>query len=273
MYRFWKNSRLLLLLLFYIKPVNERVYVYATAFFCVLEAVLFSFLKSHSFQNKSSLNLVAVAFVLVAIVDLVINANSLLKIYSVKNVSAYQDYRRDQSQLITTIKAQDPAFYRLSQTTPIGVSKDTKLTANYNEALSYNYASISGYTSSPDDNQRQLLSNLGYTMMGENMCITNTSILAADSLLGVKYLLSDFYIKGYDNLKRYDGISKVIYENPFAMPMAFVYRKSSSDREFKNPFEFQNAIFKELFGISDALYVPVDYKVQQDALGKSLKFT
>ncbi len=264
---------LLLLLLYYIKPINVRGYVYATAFFCIFETLLFSFLKCHSFQRKSTLNLVAVIFMLVAVGDLVINANVLLKNYSVKNVSAYHDYRRDQTQLITTIKEHDSSFYRISQTSPIGVSKDTKLTANYNEALSYNYASISGYTSSPDDNQRRLLSNLGYTMMGDNMCITNTSILAADSLLGVKYLLSDFYIKGYKELKHYEGIAKVIYENPFAMPTAFVYRKNSSSTDFKNPFEFQNVIFKELFGINEDLYTPLEYGVQKDAMNKHLKFT
>ena len=75
------------------------------------------------------------------------------------------------------------------------------LTANYNEALAYNYWSISGYTSSPDDIQRRFLDRLGYRINGDNMCIVNISIISADSLLGVRYILSKESLNGYNAME------------------------------------------------------------------------
>ena len=263
---------LLLLVLFYIKHVNERVYVYATAFFVIFEVILFLSLKERS-QKKIHLKPIAVVFMFVAALDMVINANALLKIYSAKNVSAYKDYRQKQDQLLTTIRNKDSSFFRISQTSNLATSKDTRLSHNYNEALSFNYASVSGYTSAPDDNQRFFLNNVGYRIGHRHFNITNTSILATDSLLGVKYLLSDHYIKGYEELTKLEHIPKTIYQNPFVFPMAFVYHSGNNVTEYKNPFEYQNSIFKKLFGITDNLYVPIKYVVQGAPQGKKLRFT
>ena len=137
---------------------------------------------------------------------------------------------------------------------------DSGLTANYNEALSYGYVSISGYTSSPDDIQREFLDRVGYPINGENMCITNTSILGVDSLLGVKYILSSQTIPG---LKvQNDTNPKIIYENPYAFPIAFCYNQQREDANSgQNPFEYQNQLFCSMFGAEGKIYEKLNYRI------------
>ena len=211
----------------------------------------------------------AAALVLAFSLDLSINAKLLIPIYSSDNVASYQSYRTNQEALISSIKNSDPSFYRISQTTTRSFG-GSHLTAYYNEALAYNYASISGYTSSPDDNQRAFLDRLGYPMCGENMCITNTSILGADSLLGVKYILSPYPIQGLEEISTASDNGKAIYQNPYALPMAFVYHseQGSLSDSSQNPFEFQNALYKQLFDLPDDVYTPLAFTYDID--GNSL---
>ena len=68
-----------------------------------------------------------------------------------------------------------PYFYRL----PRRKCFQSNTTSNYDELFAFNYRSISGYTSIPDDNQRDFLEHIGYTKCGENMNITNASVIGA----------------------------------------------------------------------------------------------
>lgn len=255
---------------FHLHPVNTRANVYGTALFILLTSGLYILLKLASVQGAAiPRRIFAAALVLAFSLDLSINAKLLIPIYSSDNVASYQSYRTNQEALISSIKNSDPSFYRISQTTTRSFG-GSHLTAYYNEALAYNYASISGYTSSPDDNQRAFLDRLGYPMCGENMCITNTSILGADSLLGVKYILSPYPIQGLEEISTASDNGKVIYQNPYALPTAFVYHseQGSLSDSSQNPFEFQNALYKQLFDLPDDVYTPLAFTYDID--GNSL---
>lgn len=250
----------LLVILQYCKNVNDTKYVYATAAMVMLETILF--VRSR-FENKNELLLVfwTVIFAVVGTVDLAENAKILLNSYSVDEVRQNNAYIDAQEKTIAAIKQADQSLYRISQTTTRNMGQN-QLTAYYNEALAYNYASISGYTSSPDDSQRNFLNKLGYPINGENMCITNTSILGADSLMGVKYVLSPYDIHGLTQISERDGNGKSIYLNPYAFPLAFVYDDTGYViKETANPFEYQNELYKQLFGITEKLYYPIEYDI------------
>ena len=253
---------LTLLILFQIRPFNTRARVYFTAFFILLTSASYLLLQSLSAKSSSRRRaLFAAAFSLVFSVDLLLNASLLMRHYSIETIPSYQTYHSAQEAQIAAIKAADPSFYRISQTTTRTMVWNS-LTAYYNEGMAYNYASISGYTSSPDDNQREFLDRLGYRINGENMCITNSSILGADSLLGVKYILSPYSIPGLEKTALETAGNKIIYKNPYAFPMAFLYTPQSntaSANRSGNPFEYQNALYQELFGLNENLYVPLDY--------------
>lgn len=256
-----------LIIMFYIKPVNTRSNVYGTALFMIALSVLWV-LKKYFEEKKIIISkIIAVALILAASLDLINNAKILVDKYSIDNDNEYRVYRENQENLISSVKNMDDSFYRISQTSNRGTD-EKQLTANYNEALSYNYASISGYTSSPDDNQREFLNNIGYPMSGINMCVTNTSILGADALLGVKYVLSSYDIQGLEKIQSGTD-NKAIYYNPYAFPIAFTYteaNKSDSDLNLEtgNPFEYQNTLYKQIFGINEDIYTALEYSIVAD---------
>ncbi len=197
------------------------------------------------------------------------NASLLMNTYYVDDVNDYYEYTNSQQKQIEQIKTYDDSTYRMTQTSTRNMSDDG-LTANYNEALAFGYWSISGYTSSPDDNQRNFLQRLGYRKNGENMCIVDTSILGADSLLGVKYVMSSYDINGLvkvSDIDTYNG--KAVYENPYSLPMAFVYsdstEKATSDKE--DPFEYQNSLYRELTGNDSDVYEELEYTVESSDAG------
>ena len=250
----------LLVILQYCKNVNDTNYVYATAVMVILETILF---VCSRFENKNKLLLIfwTAIFAVAGTVDLAENAKILLNSYSVDEVTQNNAYIDAQEKTIAAIKQADQSLYRISQTTTRNMGQD-QLTAYYNEALAYNYASISGYTSSPDDIQRKFLNKLGYPINGENMCITNTSILGADSLMGVKYVLSPYDIQGLTQISERDGNGKSIYLNSYAFPLAFAYDDTGYViKETANPFEYQNELYKQLFGITEELYYPIEYDI------------
>ncbi len=253
----------LLVILQYCKNVNDTKYVYATSAMVILETILFI----HSrFENKNKLLLafMSVVFAIVGTVDVAENAKILLNSYSVDEVTQNNAYIDAQEKTIDAIKQADQSLYRISQTTTRNMGQN-RLTAYYNEGLAYNYASISGYTSSPDDVQRNFLDKLGYPINGKNMCITNTSILGADSLMGVKYVLSPYDIKGLTKISENDSNGKSVYLNSYAFPVTFVYKETDYvAKEATNPFEYQNELYKQLFGIKEELYYPIEYDIVHD---------
>lgn len=253
----------LLIILRYLKEIGELKVVYGTAVMVVLEGALLISIKLGE-NIKLFRNLSVAVLVLAGIADLSVNSMFLLKANSADNVIHNNAYFEAQGNTIESIKTSDGSVYRISQTMTRSMGNITDLTANYNEGLAYNYASISGYTSSPDDIQREFLDRLGYRINGENMCITNTSILGADSLMGVKYVLSPYDIKGLSKISESDGNGKSVYLNPYALPFAFVYDGTdvTVNRE-TNPFEYQNQLYKQLFGITEDLYRPIEYDIIQ----------
>lgn len=264
---------LLLLALDYVHPVNDSDQTYLTVVMFSIMGLCISLLLKNSAADCNKRNIkmcfISVALICLCVIDYSYNASLLMDICSVSDVDEYYEYVTDQQKQIDQTKSYDDSIYRMTQTSTRNMY-DNGLTANYNEALAFGYWSISGYTSSPDDNQRNFLQRLGYRKNGENMCIVDTSILGADSLLGVKYVMSSYDINGLvkvSDIDTYNG--KAVYENPYSLPMAFVYSGSTenatSDKE--DPFEYQNSLYRELTGNDSDVYEELEYTVDASDAG------
>ena len=133
---------------------------------------------------------------------------------------------------------------------------------NLNESMNFNYWGIQEYTSLLKKSQFRLSSNIGYYDFTERANRFYTSILPADSLLGVKYLLLTEPIKGLESDLPF-GISngKKVYKNPYALPMAFIYRENDQiiPGESDNPFTYTNALYSKLIGHAVTIYHPVSF--------------
>lgn len=194
--------------------------------------------------------------------ELLINLKKEYEVYLPTTVNAknYALYVEKQNNQINSIKSKDSSLYRISQTKTRLHTDDETLTANYNEGLAYGFYSISGYTSSPSSNQLTALNKFGYRTEQQRMSIVNTSILPADSILGVKYVLSPYKINGLNKFsKGASSNDKKIFKNPYAFPIAFTGSAVEKVENHGNTFTYQNKIISNLVGKKLKIYVPVKW--------------
>lgn len=175
-------------------------------------------------------------------------------------VSVYQKYVKQQSSQITALKNYDAGYYRISQTKVKGEEDNINITANYNEAYGFNYWSIASYISSPSGTQLKLLSDLGYRTEGDRISIVNTSILPTDSLLGVKYVLSTYPIKGLEKVSLQKANEKDVYKNPYALPLGFVSLGVAKQANGLNVFDYENEVYAQATATTPEIFKPLAYE-------------
>lgn len=254
-----------LLILLYVKPVQDVKNTYLTV--CFLICIMFFVFCLEACKSKKGRKFFQTAVFLTVGLEITCNASLLMDYYHVEDAKEYQAYVSDAKEQIAEILNMDNGTYRIFQTATRNEKPDS-LTANYNEPLAYGYMSISSYVSDPDYMQKDFLARVGYPINSNNMSITNDPILAADSLMGIKYILSPYEIKGLqhiDKLPQHNG--KSVYQNPFCLPFAFRYDGAEKDWDATgqmNPFEYQNDLYGSLIGKESVeLYEPIPYRAQQ----------
>lgn len=185
----------------------------------------------------------------------------LLELYSVSNATELAGYVSRETSLADYCDGLegDGDFYRISQTsnrTAIGLN----LTAEYNEALAFGFSSISSFVSAPQEEQGQYLSKLGYPFASDTLTITRASVAAADSLLGVRYVLSDYDIPQYEKLTDY-ATGKNVYLNPYCLPCGFIADYDIDEPEdSSDPFEYTNSMYSAMTGDKCRVYKACDYE-------------
>lgn len=259
-----------LLLLDYLKPSQDMKLTYFTAASAMLTGcILFvCFLKKNIRKKERILCYSILAFF--ALFELTFQTKIQWNSKYLTNVAIYKDYVKNTETSIRQIQQWEEknSIYRISQTSTRSFNRDFNSTANYNESLAYGYASVAGYTSAINGMQLDLLKRLGYRNEIDRITIVNTSILGVDSLLGVKYVLSEYPINGLAEAAEMRGDEeKKIYRNPFYLPIAFTYERTQGAEGGKdlNPFEYQNVLYKELGGVEEVIYKPLDFSVYQDS--------
>ena len=265
---------ILLMILNTIFKTNTRNNIYLTIAFIISVGLMYIFINYINDKKRILQNISKAILLILVIVEITFNSSLLMDKYHTTTVDDVSTYIEGQEEQIAEINNRDSSYYRISQTKTRNMNKETNLTANYNEPLAFNYWGISSYTSDPNEIQRQFLSNLGYKSNGANTNIINTSILGADSLLGIKYILSNYPINGLNETKIETKNSKKVYENPYVLPFAFKYDNVSilvEDNGNNNPFEYQNCLFSNLLNEDVKLYVPVEFtKTDKYENGKNI---
>ncbi len=197
--------------------------------------------------------------VVITVFELVLNTYLLMNRFSSDSAEEYRIYSAQQQAQIAEIRSRDTGFYRISQTRGRYYDKNG-MTACFNDSLAYNYPSAASYTSMPENDVLWFLDRLGYAEEGSCINVVNTSIVSADALLGIKYILSDYPIKGLTRvpgLGTYNG--KTVYENPYALPLAYVYDGGElPQQKYHDPFTYQNDLYSTLSGQRTMIFRPVD---------------
>lgn len=235
--------------------------IYGTCIFAWI--IAFTNIWHYKANSKNSF----LRYILIIIVgsELLLSAYPLLSLYSSSNASSFKEYESQQSKQINNLKNYDSSNYRILQTGTRNENSDGT-TANYNEGMAFNYWSIAGYRSIQSTTQLDLLNNLGYRTEQDRITIVNTPILGSDSLLGIKYILSDYKVNGLSKIKKL-GVhnGKSVYKNKYALPMGFVSGSSGTKAVNSNTtFEYQNQVYSNILDKHVKLYTSISYTIKNN---------
>lgn len=241
------------------------VYALMTAGIILVEAII---LDVMNFQMYVPVLKIVTCIAVMA--ELLMNINGIYQVQNTPDARIYQNYVTQGLKQIAAIQKQDHSFYRISQTNGMEVVRNN-LNSFYDDAYLMNYRSLTSYVSTQNSHTLLFLNALGYKNQADRMTIVNSSILAADSLLGAKYIMSKTPSKGLKKtaIPGYNG--RTVYENPYVFPQAFTYKKAEVLHYDGNPFRYANSLFSMLYGKKITLYKELKSKTQKH--GKSYTYT
>lgn len=200
-------------------------------------------------NNIKHVKIIALICGVLVAAELVYNGQIYLKAYSVESTSAYQKYVEEtENQMDALEKNDDSAFYRVEQSQSRGLRKGNIL-GTYNEGMAYGFSPLASYSSTYNGSIMNLYVKCGYSECNR-LIMYHEPILISDSLLGIKYVLSNTAPYGYAKVETgqtYNG--KSIYENPYALGLGYqvegkIYKEISS----KNSFDYQNQLLSRMLG-------------------------
>ncbi len=243
----------------YISPFNGKA-LWAT----LVLAVSFAFcLYMKSILIVRMRWLISACIVLITVFELVIEGEWILSArLPIPDSTFYPTYVLNEKQLINTIKQTDQSsFFRIEQTLNRGFEGD-KCSAYFLENMGYDYNGISHYSSATYERARRFLDRLGYGT-NDTVSMYDEPILAADSLLGIKYIMADRQYPALELKTDLNLNGKRIYENPFALPLGFLAAGEENGNEinFINHFQYQNEVYSRLLGEPIDLYKPAESKI------------
>lgn len=222
--------------------------------------ILFVIMCVALLKNKILIR-VSLCFLLVG--EMVFNGALVTKtLYNMEN-QHYSTYVKEQLKQIDALEKYDKTtFYRIEQTLNRENNKE-KTTAYFDESLAYGYNGISHYNSAYNREVSEFISNLGYSDT-EDITIYDEPILSSDSLLGVKYLLSEEEYPGWKKISEIEKYNdKLVYENPYALSLGIVVKNIDSEKiKEDNPFLYQNKIFSKIIGRNVQLFKKMEPNIE-----------
>ena len=251
----------------FINPKWDIKLVYTTVAFSLFEVCVFPVSCKKKIRGKLKSSI----FVAICATELLLNAYFIVDNWIVPNMNdtkdKYAEYITNLDLSINDIHVRDQGYYRISQTVYRGGTQS--YAAAVNDSMANGFAGITGYSSLSENIQTNLESNMGYNCWAENLQVVRTSIIPTDSLLGVKYVISNYPIQGLINIGSSPLYAECnLYENPYVLPIVFsvngIPNESDSLRTATNPFEYINALYSDLIGERIVIFKPVPYLYSSD---------
>lgn len=256
---------IIILFTFKIKyPFLKSSDIYITFFFFIIYVVLLSILtferniiKNH---QKIYLTLVVASLLFIALLEMSINTNqyvkSLDKEFGYIQNSSYTNFNKNMKPLVDKAKSNENTFFRMEKT----------FERSKNDSISLNYNGITHYSASYDRNINSFLKNLGFSQ-DYFWCSYFGSTIMTDSLLGVKYIVSENPLSNY-----YQPIDSrenmTMYKNPYALSLAFMSDDRILDVHFKDKeyLQNQNKIFRGLTNSDDDYLKEIEVDTKSENL-------
>ncbi|MGL4849503.1 MAG: YfhO family protein [Clostridium sp.] len=201
-------------------------------------------------------NAVLIVIAIISFAELGLNGYSTfsnLPYASRKNV---EYYLQNVGTVMNEIENTDKGFYRLEK----------NFYFNINDPMLLNYRGISHFSSVYKVSTRKFINGMGFLDNNVWTIYDSGSVLTANSLLNLKYVLSEekTYIPGY----KYVGESKglYVYENQYYLDLGFMVNSKALGVNVignTNPFENQNELLQKMSNTNLKSYYRVnDYKIE-----------
>lgn len=163
-----------------------------------------------------------------------------LQTHASTKADAYHRYLSATGPVIEEIKKEDASFYRMEKT----------FLRSQNDPMQFSYNGLSHFSSSEKDFVKTFLGKLGFRNNTNWAYYNSGSTAAADSLLGVKYLMTkeDPFEKPYAYIRRRNEID--VYQNPYALPVGFAVNSAvlGTPMDETDLFRLQNKMFQAMTG-------------------------
>lgn len=208
--------------------------------------------------------------------EMILNGILVTKPYYHMENQHYVSYVQEQQKQLDELEKYDGTiFYRIEQTLNREMNEE-KTTAYFDESLVYGYNGVSHYNSAYNREVSEFISNLGYSDT-KDITIYDEPILSSDSLLGVKYLLSEEEYPGWKKISEIEKYNdKLVYENPYALSLGIVVKNIDSEKiKEDNPFLYQNKIFSKIVGRNVQLFKKIEpnIEVREDGIAYTIPGT
>ncbi len=179
---------------------------------------------------------------LITIADLSFNAGYSLKHFDLTPIDEY---------LEPLVRAENAVAYvkGLEEDNVFRTEKNFRRTNN--DAMMYDYPGLTHFSSSEKKKTIGFMGDLGFRDNGNWAMYSHVNTALVDSLLGVRYFLSEFETVGkpYEQVY-YDSEKNInVFRNPTALPLMIPSVTAGTDMEVSgDPFVFQNDIADALTG-------------------------
>lgn len=205
--------------------------------------------------------IINILIVTIVFIELSINTYSCLKLKSYVSRVRIYNYINEMQPIVDELKENMDNFYRMEE-----VFANT-----YDDPMLLNYYGITHSSSANDRNTRKFMTNMGFKTSSIFEKYNRGSLISIDSLLGVKYQIAskkseNFSDNHYTENQYYKKVLEegdyIVYENPFALPIAFMVNDSLKDVDTLDvdTFELNNRILSSMVNTKKAINKSLNVK-------------
>lgn len=234
-----------------------KMKVLITFLFFTLDVILLKIFNK--FKSKKAI--IKIAIVLFVSVELLVNAYSCLILQSYAPRDYIYNYINDMQPIVNELKEEMDNFYRMEEV----------FTNTYDDSMLLNYYGITHSSSSNDSNTKEFMEKMGFKTAPSFEGYNRGGIISVDSLLGLKYQIAavraeKFSSYDYTENNYYKRILEqgeyIVYENPFALPIAFMVNGDLKDIKTSNvnTFDLNNNILSSMVKSEEIVNKPLEIK-------------
>ena len=215
--RVFDISAIILILSYGIKERYGETKTYSNTFLYIsLAAVVIYLFMLVVIRKSKQKQFASFALACIVIVELFVNGllgiNGLFGDVGFSPYSRYNNFLKEVRPIVETVQEKDDSFYRMEKT----------FYRSNNDNMALNIRGLSGSTSTLNEETIRFLNAMGYASKAHwTKYLGNTPV--ADSLLGIKYLITDqsIYDTYYDVFATDENGKYTAYINPYALSLAY----------------------------------------------------